>query len=197
MSKRRGFAPNPDQEALPPGLRQGQWPLEPFILVGESERGRHGPCEATVGPSLTHHQWTDFKGPRPLTGGPGGKASWRVPGRSPGAFARPRPHAGPRRLRQGRAAAAGRAGGQGDVAARLPDAASRRPDPRALRQTETAMKPVEDLTEAEARRNWSAWPPRSRITTAPITSATHRKFPTPSMTRCAGATPRSRRGFQH
>jgi hypothetical protein len=36
--KRRGFTPDPTKRLCLLDLRQGQWPLEPFILVGERER---------------------------------------------------------------------------------------------------------------------------------------------------------------
>jgi len=42
-------------------------------------------------------------------------------GAEPHRFTHSRPHSGPPRLRQARTAAASRAAGQGDVAARLPD----------------------------------------------------------------------------
>ena len=68
--------------------RQGQWPLEPFILALDWE----GPTRTSRGhgrPLPVQHPWTDCKGPRPLPWGPGERHS--PGGFEGGALALPQP----------------------------------------------------------------------------------------------------------
>src|SRR5580692_12528201 len=80
--KCRGFTPDPTKRLCLLDLRQGQWPLEPFILVGEWERAdggvemlqlalSHSPTNGRIAKAIA------------FAGGPGGNASWWVQGRSP------------------------------------------------------------------------------------------------------------------
>src|ERR1019366_9771333 len=63
--RRGASAPDPDQEALPPGPRPRAVTLGTIHFGWVWEEGR--PRQVAVGPPPTPTQWTDFKGPRPLT----------------------------------------------------------------------------------------------------------------------------------
>ena len=86
---------DPTKGRCPLDPRQGQRPLEPFTRLGEREGGpgqglarpsrrrpMASPSPAPVPPPSHPIQWMDSKGSA-FGGGPGGKAPWRVSGRSP------------------------------------------------------------------------------------------------------------------
>ena len=81
-----GFHPEtPTKGLCPLDPHQGQWPLEPFILVGEWERADTDLDTSRL--ALSHPQPMDrLQRALPFAGGPGGKASWWVQGRSPCAW---------------------------------------------------------------------------------------------------------------
>jgi len=64
--KRRGFTPDPTKGLCPIGSPPRAPPLEPFILPGEQE-GPTRTSQRHSRPLLFPWQWTDCKGPRPLT----------------------------------------------------------------------------------------------------------------------------------
>src|SRR5271165_3058400 len=89
--KARGFAPGPHQGALPLGSPPRAMPLEPSTLVRRWEGGRcrrrhtgDRRCDGggTGPPPISEPKRMDCKGIA-FTGGRGGKAPWRVSGRSP------------------------------------------------------------------------------------------------------------------
>ena len=120
-AERRGSAPKPRQEALPPGPPPRAVALG-TIHFGGAGRGPTRTSQRHGRPSPSHQPMDRFQRASPFDGGPGGRASWWVPGRSPAALGpAPGRDACPRCVRQGWPAAARWAAGQDNLAACLPD----------------------------------------------------------------------------
>jgi hypothetical protein len=63
----RGFAPDPDQGALPLDPAKGRGPLGPINWVGSLRWADHDLARSVLALPREPTKLTDFKGPRPLT----------------------------------------------------------------------------------------------------------------------------------
>src|SRR5882757_1228702 len=85
----RGFAPDPDQGALPlgsPPRGEAPWDLLLWLVPGGGPAVTYqGPCR----PPSWNQPSDRLQRASPFAGGPGGKAPWRVSGRSPECYPAP------------------------------------------------------------------------------------------------------------